>query len=109
VPRPAPVAPVAVAAVDPHAEALGVFTTRCTACHGARGAGDGAAAAALNPKPANFTLAAWQKSVTDDQIEKVIVAGGAALGKSPLMTANPDLKPEVVKALREHVRSLVMQ
>ena len=89
-------------------EADGVWQMRCTTCHGAGGTGDGAAAAALTPKPRNFTLADWQKSVTDEHIEKVIVEGGQAVGLSMMMTANPDLasKPDVVKALRAHVRSL---
>ena len=40
-------------------------------------------------------------------IAKVIVEGGAAIGKSPMMTANPDLKdkPEVVKALVAKIRT----
>jgi putative copper resistance protein D len=33
------------------AEGRTVFTEKCAACHGARGGGDGPAAAALNPKP----------------------------------------------------------
>lgn len=90
------------------AEADGVWQMRCTTCHGAGGKGDGAAAAALTPKPRDFTLADWQKSVTDEHIEKVIVEGGQAVGLSMMMTANPDLasKPDVVKALRAHVRGL---
>ena len=38
----------------------------------------------------------------------VIKYGGAAVGKSPMMPANPDLsaKDEVVKALRVHIREL---
>ena len=38
----------------------------------------------------------------------MIVEGGQAVGLSMLMTANPDLasKPDVVQALRAHVRSL---
>ncbi len=32
-----------------------LFTASCVACHGANGKGDGVAAAALNPKPRNFT------------------------------------------------------
>ena len=32
-----------------------LFQTNCAACHGAAGHGDGPAAAALNPKPVNFT------------------------------------------------------
>lgn len=90
------------------AEAETVWQQRCSTCHGATGKGDGAAAAALNPKPRDFTLASWQASVTDEHIEKTIVEGGQAVGLSMLMVGNPDLasKPDVVKALRAHVRSL---
>jgi hypothetical protein len=90
------------------AEADTVWTQRCTTCHGAGGKGDGAASAALTPKPRDFTLAAWQTSVTDEHIEKTILEGGQAVGLSMLMVANPDLasKPDVVKALRAHVRGL---
>lgn len=89
-------------------EADTVWQQRCTTCHGPAGKGDGAAAVALNPKPRDFSSAEWQKGVTDEHIEKVIVEGGQAVGLSMLMTANPDLasKPDVVKALREHVRAL---
>jgi len=85
-----------------------LFANRCTPCHGAGGAGDGAASAGLTPKPANFTLADWQGKVTDEHIEKIIVFGGQAVGKAAAMPPNPDLdsKPGVVKALRAHIRSL---
>ena len=64
---PAPwVAPAAAAAKKnpvagkPDALAAGkqIFTTTCVPCHGAGGHGDGAAAAALHPRPANFSSAA---------------------------------------------------
>ncbi len=88
-------------------EAHQIFTTRCAACHGQFGRGDGPGAAGLNPKPRNYADAAWQKATTDEEIEKAIVYGGAAVGKSPQMVANPDLqaKPGVVSALREIVRT----
>ena len=98
------------AAIPPAAakEAAEIYTTRCTLCHGTSGKGDGAAAAGLNPKPRDFSDPAWQTSVTDEHIEKIIVGGGTAVGKSPIMPANPDLeaKPDVVKALRATVRGL---
>lgn len=89
-------------------EAQQIFSTRCVTCHGAEGAGDGAASAGLTPRPRNFQDDSWQTSVTDEHIERIIQYGGAAVGKSPAMPANPDLtsKPEVVSALREHIRSL---
>ncbi len=94
-------------ASDARAEADKIFMTRCASCHGIDGRGDGPGAANLNPKPRNYHDKAWQKSVTDEQIEKTIVYGGAAVGKSPNMAANPDLatKTDVVKALCEHIRA----
>lgn len=89
------------------AQAKEIFNTRCAACHGTEGKGDGPGAAALTPKPRNYTDKEWQKSVTDDQIRKTITLGGAAVGKSPIMPASPDLesKPEVVDGLVQMVRS----
>jgi len=100
--------PPAAAAATPEAEAAQIFAGRCSPCHGAAGAGDGAAAAALNPRPRNFREAAWQSGVTDAQIEQIIRQGGAAVGKSAAMPANPDLdgKPAVVAALRVMIRGM---
>lgn len=83
-----------------------VFNSRCSACHGTSGKGDGPGAAALNPKPRNYTDKAWQSTVTDEQIKKTIIYGGAAVGKSPIMPSSPDLdsKPEVVEGLVKIVR-----
>ena len=83
-----------------------MFATLCSTCHGASGRGDGAAAAALTPKPRDFSAVDWQKQTSDDVIAKIIVEGGMALGKSPVMPANPQLKdkPEVVAALRFIIR-----
>jgi mono/diheme cytochrome c family protein len=88
-------------------EAQEIFNTRCVTCHGADGKGTGPAAASLNPKPRDYTDSAWQSSVTDDDLRKVIVKGGAAAGKSPLMPPNPDLegKPAVVDGLVAKIRS----
>lgn len=74
------------------AEAKQMFESLCFTCHGLTGHGDGPGAAALNPKPRSFVDEAWQASVTDEHIKKVIVFGGAAVGKSPMMIANPQLK-----------------
>lgn len=114
VPAAAPVAavkeaaPAVAAPVDHAAAAKEIFATRCTPCHGPQGAGDGPASAGLTPKPASFASAEWQAGVKDDHIEKIIMYGGSAVGKSPAMPPNPDLgaKPEVVAALRAHLRSL---
>lgn len=85
-----------------------IWQTRCVTCHGPGGKGDGPAGVALNPKPGDFTSEEWQKSVTDEHIQKAIVGGGPAVGKSLLMPANPDLagKPEVVRGLTKIMRDL---
>ena len=96
---------------EARAEAQQIFQTRCSACHGTTGHGDGPGAASLVPPPRNYHDPAWQDSVTDEEIEKAIVYGGAAVGRSPAMVGNPDLasKPSVVAALREIVRSFGKQ
>jgi mono/diheme cytochrome c family protein len=83
-----------------------IFNSRCVACHGSSGHGDGPASASLNPKPRKFADPSWQSQVTDDYIEKIVKLGGAAVGKSPAMPSNPDLnaKPQVVAGLRVIVR-----
>lgn len=108
-PMPSPAAPAAPAGgAAAAAEAKQIFETRCFTCHGTAGAGDGPASAGLTPPPRNFQEPGWQASVTDEHIRQIIQYGGAAVGKSPAMPANPDLmsKPEVVDALRAHVRAL---
>ena len=105
-PAPAASGPVTITA-EARTEATQIFALRCSPCHGPTGAGDGPASAALSPKPRNFHDPAWQSSVTDEHIERIIQHGGSAVGRSPAMPANPDLadRPAVVAALREHVRS----
>jgi uncharacterized membrane protein len=101
--------PVVAAPSNPSSDAAAneIFATRCVACHGEQGDGQGLAAAALPVKPRAYTDASWQSSVTDAYLKQVIVVGGAALGKSPLMPGNPDLErqPEVVDALVRKIRA----
>ncbi len=112
----APVAPVAAvagpatpAAGDAPAmvEAKQLFGTVCAACHGTNGMGDGPAAASLTPKPRAYSDLEWQKAATDEGIANIILLGGAAAGKSPMMPAQAQLKdkPEVVAALVQIIRA----
>ncbi|HEU4731742.1 MAG TPA: cytochrome c [Kofleriaceae bacterium] len=97
----------AVATQSAAEEAKTTFKTVCATCHGESGTGNGPGAATLNPKPRNYTDKTWQASVTDDQIKQTILMGGAAVGKSPAMPAQPQLKekPEVVAALVQIIRT----
>jgi mono/diheme cytochrome c family protein len=103
-----PPEPLPASSVAPSAEAISsaktIFAQRCTPCHGPSGTGDGPASASLDPKPRNYTDAAWQASVDDEYLEKIIKFGGAAVGKSAAMPNNPDLSPEIVTALKDIVR-----
>ena len=88
-------------------DATKMFTERCASCHGATGQGDGPAAASLEPKPRNYTDKAWQAKVTDEDIKKIISSGGLAVGKSPLMPPQSDLKdkPAELDALVKYIRA----
>ncbi|MFO7155048.1 MAG: c-type cytochrome [Pseudomonadota bacterium] len=111
---PADAAPEGGAPAEPtispeaQAEADQLWTTLCSTCHGPNGEGDGPVAASFPVKPRSFKDKEWQAQTSDETIAKVIVEGGAAIGKSPLMPANPQLtgKPEVVQALVKKVREL---
>lgn len=88
------------------AQAEQMFATVCVTCHGVDGTGKGPAAESLNPKPRNYTDPQWQASVTDDQIKEIILKGGQALGKSPMMPGQPQLadQPEVLDGLVRIIR-----
>ncbi len=90
----------------PEDEARTLFEQRCVACHGSTGNGDGPASKSLDPKPRAFADPAFQKSVTDEHLAKVIVEGGTAVGLSASMPGNPDLKEkdEVVQELIKIIR-----
>lgn len=52
-----------------------LFAQNCATCHGAAGKGDGPAAVALNPKPANFTTGQFKHGATDAAVFKTISSG----------------------------------
>lgn len=84
----------------------GKYDMYCASCHGSEGAGDGAAAASLNPKPRSFTDLAWQKQTTDERIYKVIKEGGTAVGLSATMAPwGAVLSDEETNQMVELVRS----
>jgi mono/diheme cytochrome c family protein len=54
-----------------------VAVTNCVSCHGAGGKGDGAAAVALNPKPADWTSARVQAESDGEIFWKISTGRGA--------------------------------
>ena len=75
----------AEAATQVLARGKDVYQRKCAVCHGTEGKGDGPVAAALNPKPRDFTDKAYMAQLDDQYLFKIISKGGAAVGKSPLM------------------------
>lgn len=104
-PTPAPAATPTPAPAVANTDPKQVFMQRCVPCHGTSGQGDGPASTSLNPKPRKYADAAWQASVTDEYLMKAIKEGGAAVGKSPIMPANPDLDATVIAGLKDIVRA----
>ena len=82
-----------------------IYTTFCATCHGPTGLGDGVAAAALDPKPRDLSSAAILETYTDEYLVNVITNGGAAVGKSPMMTAWAGIiSPEDIDNVVAHIR-----
>lgn len=109
-PAPATATTVATAPAPAHADpatrARDLFKTQCAVCHGESGRGDGVGAAALDPKPRNYTDKDWQTKTDDARIKKVIIEGGAANGLNAAMPpyaaqlGDPAVAEELVKIIR---------
>ena len=83
------------------------FQQLCSSCHGATGKGDGAMGAALNPKPRDLSDKAYNSSMKDDYLVKLIKGGGQAVGKSPMMpNVGSTLKDNEVVDVIAYIRSL---
>ena len=82
-----------------------IYEANCVACHGDFGEGDGPAAGVLKPPPRDHTDKAYMSTLTDDDLKKVIVMGGAIKGR-PLMPSHPQLRGAELDALVAYVRSL---
>jgi high-affinity iron transporter len=67
--------PIAPATVPDLAGAAALYQQNCAACHGATGAGDGPAGAALDPPPMDFTNVARARQRSVFALEQVIEHG----------------------------------
>jgi mono/diheme cytochrome c family protein len=82
-----------------------VFGSRCSACHGAEGGGDGPGAMALNPPPRSFRVRGWDAGKSDPALAAVIREGGARHGLSVAMPAHSDLSNAEIDDLVRCVRT----
>ena len=87
--------------LPPEPDGAALYNQNCGPCHGKAGKGDGAAAAALNPKPSNLADPTFQASSTDAQFAEVI-----ASGKGTMPGFGARLDDDAVKALVGYLRSL---
>ncbi len=78
-------AAAAAAKGDPKA-GLDVYTKNCVRCHGVSGKGDGPAAKLIKSKPVDWSTRTVLTQLSEGDLVAVITKGGAAIGKTPLMT-----------------------
>ncbi len=73
-----------------------LFNEKCQLCHGVKGDGNGPAAAAYSPKPANFTDAKFWKDNPGKKINNAIKNGYRAM---PAV----DMKADEIKAIIDYM------
>lgn len=73
-----------------------LYTHKCQLCHGVHGNGDGPAAAAFNPQPADFAVASFWESYNEKAISDIIDNGR---GRMPAF----DLTPEETQAVIDYM------
>lgn len=99
-PDPARDAPAVIPAPQEH-PGQRTFRQYCAPCHGVRGRGDGPAAVAFHPPPADYTDPDGLPKMTDEQVMEVITKGR---GSMPAWGAI--LKPEQLVPLLAYLREL---
>ncbi len=67
------------------AKGQAAFQKYCASCHGPAGKGDGPMGVRMNPKLKDFADKTYNTSMKDDYLAKIILEGGKAVGKSPMM------------------------
>ena len=114
-PQPPPKVNVEAAKPLPATDAKQMFNSYCAPCHGVSGKGDGPAAAALNPKPANLTEYAKRRGGTfsakdfEDKLNGMAMAPAHGNSQMPVwgpifrQLGNEQLR---VANLRKYVESL---
>jgi mono/diheme cytochrome c family protein len=89
------------------ADAASNFSGMCATCHGPDGKGKGPTAAALNPKPRDFTDCKVMAKDSDDILFKAIKGGGQSVGRSAMMPSwGGALSDTQIRELVSYVRAL---
>jgi len=96
-------------ASGPNAEATGkrLYLERCAPCHGDGGAGDGPAAAALDPRPPSFRDAAFWKGRTTAQLRQAVREGKPGTLMAPFEGVLSDEEIDAVVGYLAHFRPKV--
>ena len=85
-----------------------LYEQRCAPCHGADGKANTPTAKALQPPPRDHTDGAYMNSLSDEHLFRVIKEGGPAVGKSPIMPPQFDLKDDQLQNLVAFIRTLAV-
>jgi len=75
-----------------------IFDGKCAMCHGTDGRGNGPAAAALSPSPADFNSASFWERMSDARITEVIENGH---GSMPAFTLSSGEIRAVINYMKE--------
>ncbi len=75
-----------------------VFSTKCAACHGETGKGDGPLASTFDPKPRDFCLPEFWRGDVDKKITDAVTKG-----KGQMVPVK--LNSDEIKAVIEYVKS----
>lgn len=85
----------------------------CSTCHGPTGKGDGAAAAAMNPKPRSFTDGVFKydtdgdgQTGTDTDLFTILKEGTAKYGGAPTMAGRSDLTDAELLDIVAYIRTM---
>ena len=85
-----------------------LYEQRCAPCHGPDGKANTPTAQALQPPPRDHTDGAYMNALTDSHLFRVIKEGGPAVGKSPIMPPQLDLKDDQLNDIVAFLRTLAI-
>ena len=84
------------AKADEYAQGKKLYSDKCQICHGVKGDGNGPAAGALSPKPADFKDPKFWQGAVDKKITNTVENGH---GMMPAF----DLKPDEIKDIIDYL------